>query len=339
MIVLSVMKMKIAIIVPSWNGIENISACLDSLLRQTEKAEIIVVENGSIDDSLNFLQKNYPNITLLEQKTNLGFAGGVNVGIRYAIESGFEFVALFNNDAIADSNWLNYLVEEAKKRPDVGIVTGKLLKSDEITFDSTGDQYTSWGLPYPRGRGEKDKAQYDNTEEVFAASGGASLYRVAMLKEVGLFDEDFFAYYEDVDLSFRAQLAGWKVLYAPKARAYHQIGGTSSKIKGFTTYQFLKNIPYVYWKNVPLSLAIPMFPRIFIAYWSIVASSLAQGKIVPTCKGVIVSHIMLWKKLYQRHKIQKNRKVTVEYIGQSITPGLPPNADKLRKLSGFLRLK
>src|SRR6201999_312952 len=96
-----------------------------------------------------------------------------------------------------------------------------------------------------------DIDKYDKQTAVFVASGGASLYRIKMLQEIGLFDEDFFAYYEDVDLSFRAQLAGWKVAYAPRAVAYHQIGATSGHIKGFTTYQTIKNLPLLFYKNVP----------------------------------------------------------------------------------------
>jgi GT2 family glycosyltransferase len=203
-------------------------------------------------------------------------------------------------------------------------------------LDSTGDLYTSWGLPYPRGRDELDIGQYDEKSEVFSASGGASIYRADMLRQIGIFDEDFFAYYEDVDISFRAQLAGWKIVYQPKAEAYHQIGGTSSKIKDFTTYQTLKNLPLVYWKNVPFSVAAPMWPKIFIAYWSIFFSALIKGKIKASLKGALMCHVLMFKKLFiERPKIQKSKTISDEYIKNIITPGLPPNAHKLKRLRSF----
>lgn len=321
-----------AVVVPNWNGKHDLPMCLDSLLGQIEPCEIIVVENGSNDGSLEFLQQNYPNVTVLPQTKNLGFAGGVNVGIRYAIENGYPYVALFNNDAVANNKWLSLLTIAMDEDPEVGIVTGKFTSSDELRLDSTGDIYTTWGLPYPRGRDETDLNAYDNDTDIFGATGGASLYRAEMLREIGLFDEDFFAYYEDVDISFRAQLAGWKVRYVPQAIAYHQIGATSGKIKGFTTYQTLKNLPWVLWKNVPFGLLPVILPRFTIAYTSFVFSALARRQFLPVLKGLFVSLLLLPKKLFQRFKIQQKRKVSTGYIRSIITWDLPPNAKKIRKL-------
>lgn len=327
------MKMSTAVVIPNWNGEENLSSCLDSLLNQSCATEIIVVENGSTDRSLTILSSKYETVTVLAQSKNLGFAGGVNIGLRYAIEKGYEYVALFNNDAVANINWLEHLIKQLDLHSDVGITTCKLLTTDKIAIDSSGELYTSWGLPYPRGRDERDLSKYDNELEIFGASGGASLYRIEMLKEIGLFDEDFFAYYEDVDLSFRAQLAGWKVRYEPKAEAYHQIGATSGKIKGFTTYQTLKNLPWVYWKNVPFKIAVPMFPKIFFAYWTIFLSACMKGKLIPAIKGALVCHVYMIKKLFiERRKIQKNRKVSNDYINSILIHDVPPNAHKLRKI-------
>jgi GT2 family glycosyltransferase len=221
---------KIAVVIPNWNGKDKIAKCLDSLSAQSMVSQIIVVENGSTDGSLEFINTHYPGVDLVVNKKNLGFAGGVNSGIRYAIDDNCDFVALFNNDAIADKDWLRYLVEATEKDGKVGVVTCKFMDIDGKHLDSTGDQYTNWGLPYPRGRGEPVNDSYDDQIDIFAASGGASLYKVKMFKDIGLFDEDFFAYYEDVDLSFRAQLAGWKIRYCPKAIAYHQIGPPAVKL-------------------------------------------------------------------------------------------------------------
>jgi GT2 family glycosyltransferase len=296
------------------------------------KCQIIVVENGSTDGSLEFLKENYPDIELLVHEKNLGFAGGVNAGIRRSIDNGSDFVALFNDDAVADKHWLRNLVETIGQNNRIGIVTCKFMDIDAEHLDSTGDLYTNWGLPYPRGRGESVSDKYDKEVEVFAASGGASLYRVSMLKEIGLFDEDFFAYYEDIDISFRAQLAGWKVYYSPKAIAYHRTGTSGSKIKGFTTYQTMKNLPWLMWKNVPFSKLPSVAPRFKLAYFGFYVSAWQRGQGVVATKGLLVSLLLAPKKLWQRNKIQRTRKVSVEYIWSMMTHDLPPNANELRRL-------
>lgn len=324
---------KVSVVIPNWNGMDSLGACLYSLLVQTFKARIIVVENGSKDGSLEFLQQNYPSVEVIVHKKNKGFAGGVNAGIRKSIADGDDFVALFNNDAVADKDWLQNLVNDLTINEDTGIATCKLMDSERKHLDSTGDLYTTWGLPYPRGRGEPVSDKYDDWVQVFAASGGASLYRVSMLQIIGLFDEDFFAYYEDVDLSFRAQLAGWKVRYVPEAIVYHQIGATSGKIKGFTTYQTIKNLPWLLWKNAPLSVLLRVLPRFMLAYFSFIISAAWRGQEWPALRGYYKMLFLLPKKTVQRVRIQHYRKVKSAYIWAAMTHDLPPNARKLRLLS------
>lgn len=323
---------KVYVVIPNWNGADRIASCLDSLKSQSQKHTIIVVDNGSVDDSVKIIKQNYPEAVLIRHKKNKGFAGGVNAGIRYAIKHQAEYVALLNNDAVADKNWLKRLVSFLEEQPKTGIATSKICDAKKTHLDSTGDIYTIWGLPYPRGRGEPYTHKYDNETWVFGASGGASLYRIKMLQQIGIFDEDFFAYYEDVDLSFRAQLAGWKVAYTPGAEVYHEISATSSRIKGFATYQTLKNLPMLMWKNVPFPLILRVFPRFVLVYFSICVSALSRGLFMPVFKGVFMSIILLPKKLAQRNKIQRRRKVSVDYINSIITHDLPPNAHKLRGL-------
>jgi GT2 family glycosyltransferase len=323
---------KIAVVVPNWNGKNSISDCLDSLKSQTEHIKIIVVDNDSTDGSAALIEEDYPEITLIKHRRNKGFTGGVNAGIRYAMKLGVKYVALLNNDATVHKDWARHLVEFMDKSPKAGIAASKIVDREGKQLDSTGDLYTIWGLPYPRGRGEPVSDTYDEKRWVFGASGGASIYRARMLEQVGLFDNDFFAYYEDIDLSFHAQLAGWKVAYVPEAVAYHQIGASSSKIYGFTTYHTLKNLPLVLWKNVPWALMPKIWPRLFMAWSGIAVRALARGHYKPFFKAVIVGKLLWPKKLAQRHKIQKNRKVSVGYIDSIITHDLPPNARKLRAL-------
>lgn len=204
---------------------------------------------------------------------------------------------------------------------------------DKSHIDSTGDIYTTWGIPFPRGRDEPVTNAYDKSPWVFGASGGASLYRSAMLRKIGLFDEDFFAYYEDVDISFRAQHAGWKVRYEPTAHVYHATSSTGSKIPGFFTYQTIKNYPFIFWKNVPIGLFYIMLPRFVFAY-SIFAVKglLTPYRTWPTIKGLFVTTVLLPKKLVQRRKIMSSRTVTTQYVRTILTWDLPPNAHKLRTL-------
>ncbi len=323
---------KTCVVVPNWNGADSLAACLDSLLDQSQEAQVIVVENGSVDGSLALLEQ-YPSVVVVRHAKNLGFAGGVNSGICRAMELGAEYVALFNNDAVADKHWLKHLVAALDGQPELGIATSKILDAEGKHLDSTGDYYTVWGLPYPRGRGETELDRYDSQTEVFGASGGASLYRVNMFEEIGLFDEDFFAYYEDVDLSFRAQLAGWKVAYVPGAVVYHQIGATSGKIKGFTTCQTIKNLPWLFWKNVPAGrIFIKVLPRFTLAYLSFIVSALARGQVGPVAKGLARYAWLLPKKLVERWRIQNQRKVSKGYVWSMMAHDLPPNALKLRWL-------
>lgn len=324
---------RVAVIVPNWNGADRLAACLDSLLEQSLKSHIIVVDNGSTDGSLELLQK-YPDIELIKHDVNRGYAGGVNPGFKRAIELKLDYVAPFNNDAVADKEWLKLLVEELDVRQDVGIATCKILNSDGSQIDSTGDYYTTWGLPYPRGREETDINKYDEYKEIFAASGGASLYRVSMLKEIGLLDEDFFAYYEDVDLSFRAQLAGWRIRYVPAAVVYHQISATSSQIKGFATYQTMKNLPWLFWKNIPGRFMLNMFPRFLLAHVLFYLRAISRGQFFSASKGLFVAFWLFPKKLMQRRRIQRAKKVDNDYIWSMLVHDLPPNAHALRRVFG-----
>ena len=325
---------KCAVVVPSWNGLDELKNSIPSLLSLTGKPKIIVVENGSVDGSADYLAKTHPEVDVVQLLSNRGFAGGVNAGIEHAREQGFTFVALFNNDAVADPDWLTLLHGYIVKHPDVGIATGSFLGHDGKTIDSTGDMYTIWGLPYPRGRGDSVASLPEEPEMIFAATGGASLFRMKMLDQIGLFDEDFFAYYEDVDLGFRAQLAGWKVALVPDARAYHEQGTTSSKIKGFTTYQTLKNLPFLAIKNVPIGLLWMVLPRLCIADMLFTLRALSRGHIGPVLKAYAMRFWLTPKMLAKRHRIQRTRKLTTPEVEMLIDHELPPNARMLRKFLG-----
>lgn len=323
---------KVVVVIPNWNGAEGLGKCLASLREQTLQPHIIMVDNGSVDTSVALVEQHYPEVEIIRHGHNKGYAGGVNPGFRRAIDMDADYVAPFNNDAIADKRWLEALVSYLDQHPEVGVAAPKVTSSDGSHLDSTGDYYTNWGLAYPRGRGETDNGQYDNQTTIFAASGAASLYRVSMLKEIGLLDEDFFAYYEDVDISFRAQLAGWKVAYVPTAVVFHELSVTGVRIKGFFTYQTIKNVPWLFWKNVPASLIWHILPRFALAQLLFFGRAVQRGHGWYALKGLAVSLGLLPKKLVERRRIQAGRKVTTDYIWSMLTHDLPPNAYNLRKL-------
>ena len=317
-------KQSIYVVIPNWNGEDFLADCLEPLLKQTHKCNIVVVENGSTDGSDQILARYGDKITVLKQPKNLGFDGGVNVGIKYAMRKKADHIALLNNDAIVQKDWREKLSSVLDSNGSVGIVTSKILHFDEDRLDSTGDFYTIYGLPYPRGRNEIDHGQYDDKLEIFGASGGASMYRVAMFREIGIFDEDFFAYYEDVEISFRAQLHGWAVRYQPKAEVRHHINGTSSKISGFATYHSAKNFWFTYVKNMPALLFWKYLPLACYWYCRMFAARLVKGGFWPFFKGWIAGIILLPKKFKQRLAIQKNRAVNNAYIDSIISHHRPP---------------
>lgn len=333
------MKTKVAVVIPNWNGKTRLKSCLDSVISQTANPHVVVVENGSTDGSLEYIQKTYPDVEVVAHSKNLGFAGGVNSGIKRVSDLGFEYVALLNNDAIVDKNWAKHLLDSIAQDKSLGAVACKLLSSDKKSVDSTGDFYSIWGLPFNRDRGKPAKDAHTTPGLVFGPCAGAALYRVAAIEEVGMFDDDFFAYHEDADIHFRLQLYGWKTMYQPKAIAYHATGSTSSKIPGFTTYQTFKNYPLLFWKNVPTKLLPKMLPRFTIAYTSIFVSSLLGGRGWPATKGFSRMLTLLPKKLAERRKIQKNRKVSIDYIDSILVQDLPANSHKLRRLRSIFRRK
>ena len=339
------------VIVPNWNGIDLIEKCLESLRAQTIKHQVIVVDNGSVDGSNHLVRERFPEVELLEFPNNAGFAGGVNRGIRPALEYGAKYIFLFNNDAVAEPTWLEKLIETADANPKVGAVAAKILKEDGKRLDSTGDMYSVWGLPFPRGRDEEDHGQYDGADRryIFAASGGASLYRAEMLREIGLFDERFFAYYEDSDIGFRGQLAGWKVLYEPAARVYHYIGGTSSRIdlngeteagaihhqdkpSSFARYHSVKNFVFLYTKNMPWWLYWKYLPRFWSSMVLLMINDAGRGLLGSYFKGLGLG-------LVQMPSIQRGRKVSSSYIDSILYHGLPPiqkaRVAKVKRKFGF----
>lgn len=326
------MSKKPVVVIPNLNGGEELLAAVQSLLVQTLVPHIIVVDNASTDGSAELVAKQYPDVEVIYNDKNYGYAGGVNPGFRRAIELRATYAAPFNDDATADPNWLKHLVNFLDSEPTYGAACCKVLKEDGKSLDSTGDYLTTWGLPYPRGRGEEDHGQYDNATEIVAASGAASLFRVEALTEVGFFDENFFAYYEDIDLGLRLQLAGWKVGFVPKSKVFHKIGMTSDRVKGFTTLQTMKNEPLLLWKNLSFLQLLRVWPRFYLAYTLFFWRAVTRGQGLVALKGVLCALALGFKKIPERAHIRSHRTVSDAYIWSIMVHDLPPNAHALRRL-------
>ena len=333
------MSSKVAIVVLNYKGLKDTLECIESLQEQTyTDFHMVVVENGSLDKSAKKLQTlESDQLTIMVNDKNLGFAGGVNTGIEWALSNNYNYIALFNNDATADRDWLRNLISSARKHKS-GITTGLLLNNSGEKIDSTGEQYSIWGLAFPRSRGN-NKEEAPDGGFVFGATGGSSLYSVKMLREIGLFDEVFFAYYEDVDVSFRAQLAGWKVVYTPDAIAYHKQGATTNRIPGLAIVNTFKNLPLLFKKNVPLGLLLPIGIRFVFAYLMMLANAIKRGQGKYALKGWMLSIFYTPRAIWLRYGIQRSRKVSNEYLKSILWDDLPPDQTGLRNLRRFFTKK
>jgi GT2 family glycosyltransferase len=238
----------ISIIIVNYNGLHFLEPCLSSLATQTYKNfEIIFVDNGSSDGSVGFVQEHYPRVRIVETGKNLGFAGGTNTGIRIAHG---EFILTLNNGTKADPHFLEEIQKPFLQDAKTGMCGSKMLFPDG-RINSTGICISRSGAAWDRGIYEPDTGQYENPEEIFGPCAGAALYRRSMLDEIGLFDEDFFIYMEDVDLAFRARFAGWECRYIPTARVTHLMGGTTGINSDLSVFYSNRNLIWNVIKNFP----------------------------------------------------------------------------------------
>jgi GT2 family glycosyltransferase len=315
----------IYVVIPNFNGLDQIKDCFDSLVKQTyEDYVIVLVDNNSTDNSVAYLKEKYPQVKILELDTNRGFAGGVNEGIRFSLNFNPEYILLLNNDIECPENFYEEMVK-GFKTPDTGSVACKMLNYyNRMKIDDAGDFIKKKGSPYARGHGELDQGQYNDEEFIFGACAGAALYRASLFDEIGMFDEDFFAYYEDIDFSLRMQLAGYKCFYNPKAVCYHKRGATTEGNLGFQTGLCEKNLVALRVKNYPTKIFIRYFPYFFIVrfkrYYGFFQH---QSKKVfwSAIKGYLKGLSEVPKSLSKRKLIQKNMKVSPEYIESLFTEG------------------
>lgn len=247
---------QISVLIVNWNGKHLLSECLDSVLAHPVcEMEIILVDNGSQDNSAEFVRERYPAVKVLALSKNIGFAGGNNAGIRIA--SG-KYIALLNNDTKVDPAWLSNLLQAAEASPPaIGMWACKILSYDKpCVFDNVGLLLYPDGLGRGKGRLEEDHGQYDQQGEALFPSGCAGLFRKKMIDEIGCFDEEFFAYADDVDLGLRARLAGWGCVYVPSAKVYHKYSASSSAYSPFKAFLVERNRVWVLLKYYPVEMVL-----------------------------------------------------------------------------------
>jgi GT2 family glycosyltransferase len=252
----------ISIVIPNYNGARYLEACLCSLLAQTwQNMEIILVDNASIDDSIRITRDVAPAAVVLQQKSNLGYAGGANAGMRAARG---EWVAVINNDAEAAPDWLAECAAMIQKKPEASFLACRILEySDRAKVFSAGDCFLRSGIGYRRGQEQSDRKSFRNECEIFSASGCAALYKKSALDELGGFDDRFFAYLEDVDLGLRLQAFGHSGFYVPGAEVYHHGGGTSGgEFSKLSVRLRTRNSLLLLIKSLPASIILRSIPMI-----------------------------------------------------------------------------
>lgn len=302
----------ISIIIVNWNGRHFIQKCLNAVRQQTRKDYLsILVDNGSDDGSLELVQENYPEVKIIALSNNLGFTTANNVAIKSV---NTEYVALLNPDAVPHPEWLEQLIKALQQNPEAGFAASKMLFYHKPkVIDRAGDLYTDAAVALLRGRG-KPSQTFNNQEWIFGACAGAALYRKRMLQDIGLFDEDFFLLYEDVDLSFRAQLRGYKCLYVPEAIVYHMTSSSVGNDSPVSVYYSHRNLEWVYLQNMPASLIKRTL--VYHVIYDIAAFFFfaAKGRVAEFVKSKWHAMKGLNRALKKRRRVQKTKKVRDEYI-------------------------
>ncbi len=306
------------IIIPSWNGKTFLENCLISLYRQTfTQYRVIIVDNGSDDGTLDFLQSNYPKVKVVALPENMGFCRAVNRGIEAGVS---PFVFLLNNDTELAEDCLEQLIHAAHHYSEDFFAPKMLDFANRFILDGAGDGYLRGGAGYRLGTMETDGPMYAESRQVFGACGGAALYRRSMLEETGLLDEDFFAYLEDVDLNLRACRLGYLCRFVPEARVYH-IGSatTGSKINPFTVRLSTRNSLYVLIKHYSLPLFFRFFPVICIYQLLWFAFCVKRRQVIPFLQGAMQGVIGMRRLRQKHHALRKKDRLSTMELAQRLS--------------------
>ncbi|MCL6509877.1 MAG: glycosyltransferase family 2 protein [Anaerolineae bacterium] len=313
--------MLISVVIPNWNGAPHLHTCLTALRRQTLlPLEVILVDNASQDDSRHLVAEAFPEVKLLALPENRRFAGACNAGMRAASQAA-EAIALLNNDTEADERWLENAARCLRDHPDAGFVASKLRLFDRRDhLHSAGDFYSVRGVPGNRGVWQPDDGRFD-AEYVFGACGAAAIYRRSMLDAIGLLDERFVFSCEDVDLAWRAQLAGYRCAFAHDAIVYHKVSATGGGV--LNSYYDGRNFIWLLVKDVPAEVWRAHFGDILREQWRIAWSALRawRGEAARNrLKGQLAGLIGIPRMLRARHQVQRARVISAEEVRSLLSP-------------------
>lgn len=307
---------KISVIIPNYNGRQFLETCLSSLAKQTfTDYEVILVDDASTDKSLPFVQASYPGVKVISLEKNAGFASAVNEGIRKARG---EYIALLNNDTEVDKNWVAELNRTLDTYRGAGFCASLMINyNSRSRVDCAGIGFSSWGRAYKRGEGECVE-QYRQPAFIFGASAGAAMYRKTLFEKTGLFDEDFWAFFEDVDLSFRAQLAGFQCLYVPTSVVYH-IGTASHNKKSLKLrYTGYRNKQWVIFKNYPAYYLFKYYFKYGISEMKTILTDFKDGFFLSPFIANWLIYKDIPKLLRKRREVQRLRSVSISYLNSII---------------------
>jgi GT2 family glycosyltransferase len=330
---------KVAVIIINWNGKHLLEECLSSVENQDySNYKIILVDNGSSDGSVKFVEEKFPEIEIISLDKNTGFAKANNIGMHKAFgDSEVEYIAILNNDAIAESQWLSEMMRLINNDNKIGSVAPKIKKYYKRNIiDSIGNAIHFDGGGVSNHINETDHGQFDNIKEVFGPSGCAALYSKKMLKDVEVnnefFDNDFFAYFEDIDLNWRARLRGWKCLFASNAIVYHKHSETTGLYSPFKAFYTHRNRYFVIIKNYPLFLLLKatfyLFSGYFYSIFSVAKNKGPSARLVENsglfeaikiiAKGWVDVMKYLSAILKKRFYIMKNKKISNEKVKEIV---------------------
>lgn len=259
-------KDKVYIIVLNWNGTDDTTECVESLEKAGPTSrKVLIVDNGSTDGSVEILKKRFPKIEILETRNNLGYTGGMNAGIKYAVAGGASHIILLNNDTVVDPHFAEELINAAKKEKKAGLLTSMIYFYDRPEIISYAgawfNELLGWGRQ--RGYNEVERNQFKGVEETERPSGCSLLVTREFLERVGLLDETFFCYCEDTDWAMRARAAGFKVLFVPASKVWHKESvSTGGAVSAISLYYNVRNTLYCLDKNHPLNPALNLL-RVF----------------------------------------------------------------------------
>ena len=305
-------------VVLNYNGRHLLETLLPSLEAQSlPGVNVVVVDNGSSDDSVSWLARERPGLEVVCLSENVGVTRALNVCLEAA---NTEFVALLNNDLEVDPDCLGELVKALRAHPAAGSAGGKLLDFERRgVIDGAGDTLTWRGNGHRRGHGEPDRGQYDEPRAIFGACGGAAVYRRSALQEVGLFDEDFYAFFEDVDWSLRAQVAGFQCRYVPTALAYHMGSATIGRgLSDFSRYHLWRNGIWLVGKGLPLSVLLRHLHQLAFGQALNLAVAVRDGKLdiwLRSGRDALRAMPALWRK---RRAVQRSRRVGARELERRI---------------------